>query len=50
MPLIRELFVTVNRLLSPLHLRDAFEVYIERALREEIDRILAYYSKRDGGF
>jgi len=41
---------TVNRLLSPPHLRDAFEVYIERALREEIDRIPAYYSDRDGGF
>jgi putative acetyltransferase len=47
---VRELFITVNRLLSPPHLRDAFEAYIERALREEIDRISAYYSERDGGF
>jgi putative acetyltransferase len=47
---VRELFTTVNRLLSPPHLRDAFEAYIERALREEIDRIPAYYSERDGGF
>ena len=47
---VRELFITVNRLLSPPHLRDAFEAYIERALREEIDRIPAYYSERDGGF
>ena len=47
---VRELFITVNRLLSPSHLRDAFEAYIERALREEIDRIPAYYSERDGGF
>ena len=45
-----ELFITVNRLLSPPHLRDAFEAYIERALSEEIDRIPAYYSERDGGF
>ena len=40
----------VNRLLSPPRLREAFEAYIERALREEIDRIPAYYSERDGGF
>jgi putative acetyltransferase len=47
---VRELFITVNRLLGPPHLRDAFEAYIERALREEIDRIPGYYSERDGGF
>ena len=47
---VRELFITVNRLLRPPHLRDAFEAYIERALREEIDRIPACYSERDGGF
>src|SRR5215471_20552333 len=47
---VRELFITVNRLLSPPDLRDAFEGYIERALTEEIDRILAYYGERDGGF
>ena len=46
---VRELFITVNRLLSPPHLRDAFEA-IERALVEEIDRIPAYYGERDGGF
>jgi GNAT superfamily N-acetyltransferase len=49
-PQVRALFVTVNRLLSPPDLRDAFEVYIERALTEEIDRIPAYYGERDGGF
>ena len=47
---VRELFITVNRLLSPPHLRDAFEAYIERALAEEIDRISAYYGERDGCF
>jgi GNAT superfamily N-acetyltransferase len=47
---VRELFITVNRLLSPPDLRDAFEAYIEHALTEEIDRIPAYYSERDGGF
>jgi GNAT superfamily N-acetyltransferase len=47
---VRKLFITVNRLLSPPDLRDAFEAYIERALTEEIDRIPAYYAERDGGF
>jgi putative acetyltransferase len=47
---VRELFITVNRLLSPPDLRDAFEAYIECALVEEIDRIPAYYGERDGGF
>ena len=49
-PQARALFITVNRLLSPPDLRDAFEVYIERALTEEIDRIPAYYGDWDGGF
>ena len=47
---VRELFITVNRLLSPPDLRDVFEAYIERALMEKIDRISAYYGERDGGF
>jgi putative acetyltransferase len=44
------MFVAVNRLLAPLHMRNAFEVYIERSLAEEIDRISAYYGERNGGF
>lgn len=47
---VRELFITVNRLLSPPHLRDAFEAYIDRALVEEIDRISAYYREHAGSF
>ena len=47
---VRALFITVNRLLSPPDLRAAFEVYIEHALAEEIDRISAYYGERDGCF
>jgi putative acetyltransferase len=47
---VRELFITVNRLLSPPDLLDAFEVYIQPALAEEIDRISAYDGERDGGF
>jgi GNAT superfamily N-acetyltransferase len=49
-PQVRELFILINRLLSPTDLRDAFEEYIERALAEGIDRISAYYAQRNGGF
>ena len=47
-PRVRELFIAVNRLLAPPDMREAFERYIERALREEIERIAEYY--RHGGF
>lgn len=47
---VRALFVAINRLLSPPHMRDVFEAYIARSLIEEIDRIDAYYRQRDGGF
>lgn len=47
---VRDLFIRVNRLLSPPDLRDAFETYIERALADEIDRISAYYGEHRGGF
>jgi GNAT superfamily N-acetyltransferase len=45
-PQVRELFIVVNRLLSPPDL----SVYIKCALAEEIDQITDYYSQRDGGF
>src|SRR5687767_12503974 len=45
---VRELFIAVNRLLAPPGMHAEFEAYIERALREEIDRIAEYY--REGGF
>ena len=47
---VRELFIAVNRLLSPPDLRDSFEMYIKLALADEIDRIAAYYGERKGGF
>lgn len=47
---VRELFIAVNRLLSPPHMRDAFEAYVTRSLTEEMDRVAAYYSERGGGF
>lgn len=47
---VRALFVTVNRLLAPVHLREAFEAYIVRARAEEIDRISDYYAERQGSF
>lgn len=49
-PQVRQLFIDTNRLLSPPHLRDAFEIYIQRALAEEIDRIATYYHEHDGSF
>ena len=47
---VRELFIAVNRLLSPPNLREVFEAYIKQALAQEIDRIAAYYSERNGDF
>jgi putative acetyltransferase len=47
---VRELFVTVNRQLSPPDMREVFEAYISRSLVEEIDRITDYYRERGGGF
>jgi GNAT superfamily N-acetyltransferase len=47
---VRELFIIVNRLLSPPNMREVFESYIARSLAEEIDRIPAYYGERGGGF
>jgi hypothetical protein len=49
-PQVRQLLITVNRLLAPPHLQEAFESYIVRALIEEIDRIEDYYAERAGGF
>jgi putative acetyltransferase len=47
---VRELFIRVNRLLAPPHMKDAFEVYIAGALTEEVDRATDYYRERKGGF
>ena len=47
---VRELFIIVNRLLSPPRMRDEFEAYIARSLTEEMDRIAAYYGERGGDF
>jgi GNAT superfamily N-acetyltransferase len=47
---VRELFITVNRTLSPPDMREAFEAYIDRSLVEEIDRIPDYYGERAGSF
>jgi putative acetyltransferase len=47
---VRALFIAVNRLLSPPHLRDAFETYIAQSLTEEVERIPEYYAEKGGGF
>jgi putative acetyltransferase len=49
-PRVRELFIKINRSLSPPNMREAFEAYIDRSLVEEIDRISDYYGERGGGF
>jgi RimJ/RimL family protein N-acetyltransferase len=50
LPAVRELFIRVNRELAPARLREAFENYIARSLREEIDRIPEYYAEHGGSF
>ncbi|WP_211875823.1 GNAT family N-acetyltransferase [Plastoroseomonas arctica] len=47
---VRELFITVNRLLAPPDMRDAFETYIDQSLVEEMDRVAAYYAEHGGAF
>ena len=47
---VRALFVRVNRHLAPNHMTEAFDTYIARSLREEIDRITEYYGLREGRF
>ena len=46
---VRELFIIVNRLLSPPRMRDALEAYFARSLTEEMDHVAAYYGERGGG-
>jgi putative acetyltransferase len=47
---VRALVVEVNRELAPAAMRAAFEDYIARSLRDEIDRIPEYYAARGGRF
>ena len=45
---VRDLFIRVNRELTPAHLKEPFEAYIALSLREEIDRIPAYHAASRG--
>ena len=47
---VQSLFVEVNRLLAPPHLKKAFDAYVESCMAEEISRIADYYGERGGGF
>jgi putative acetyltransferase len=47
---VRDLFIVVNRQLSPPDMRAAFESYIARSLAEEMDRVSAYYREHSGEF
>jgi putative acetyltransferase len=50
LPAVRELFVRINRELAAPALKQAFEDYIARSLREEIERIPDYYAEHGGSF
>jgi putative acetyltransferase len=50
LPATRDLFIRINRELAPPALRQAFEDYIARSLREEIARIPDYYAEHGGSF
>jgi len=47
---VRDLFIRINRELATPALRDAFESYMAVSLRDEIDRLAAYYTERQGAF
>jgi putative acetyltransferase len=47
---VRTLVIDVNRELAPPAMREAFEDYIARSLRDEVDRIPAYYAEHGGAF
>ena len=47
---VRALFISINRLMAPTHLKQAFEDYIDKSLAEEIDTIPDYYRQKGGSF
>ena len=47
---VEALFIKINRLLAPPHLKDAFEQYIIRSIDEEIGRVTEYYAEKQGWF
>lgn len=47
---VRNLFISVNRLLAPAGMEAAFESYIARSLTDEMNRVSAYYGERGGSF
>jgi putative acetyltransferase len=47
---VEALFITVNRTLAPPDMKDRFETYITASITEEIGRIEAYYTTRNGRF
>jgi ribosomal protein S18 acetylase RimI-like enzyme len=49
-PAVRDLFIRVNAELAPPELREAFALYVEVSLRDEIDRLADYYAERQGSF
>jgi len=47
---VRDLFVAVNRLLTPDGMAEEFETYIEQSIAAEMGRIADYYRERGGTF
>lgn len=44
--IVRDLFIDVNRSLAPPDMREAFEVYIQRSLDEEMNRVAHYHAEK----
>lgn len=47
---VRDLFIRVNQGLAPPGMEAAFDAYVRRSLREEIDCLADYYAERSGTF
>jgi GNAT superfamily N-acetyltransferase len=47
---VRQLFITINKLLASAKFKEAFDRYIELSLHEEIDQVFDYYNDRNGSF
>ncbi len=47
---VRALFIRVNRLLAPDHMKDAFEGYIASSIADEMGRVTDYYADKGGSF
>lgn len=49
-PVVRALFIQINRMIAPSDQKHQFEDYINHSLKTEIDRLDDYYAGKDCGF